>query len=75
MEPCLQGRGAGIGGKAVKMELDVCDCYHSARAGGELGHGGRRGEQKQSAGLCACWVAWRMLIMVSALKRFIAVEH
>lgn len=69
--------GAGAGGKVVKMELDGrgCDCYHSARAGGELGHSGGTGRAKQSARLCACWVAWRMLIMVSALKRFIAAEH
>lgn len=42
--PACRGEltSAGAGGRAIKMELDGrgCDCYHSARAGGELGHGG-----------------------------------
>lgn len=77
--PACRGEvtGAGAGGRAVKTELDGrgCDCYCSARAGGELGHRGDTGRAKQLARLCACWVARRMLIMVSALKCFIAAEH
>lgn len=77
--PACRGEvtGAGAGGEVVKTELDGrgCDGHHSARAGGELGRGGGTGRARQSARLCACWVARRMLIMVSALKRFIAAEH
>lgn len=41
-EFCLQGRGAGTGGKAVKMELDGCDCYHGGwRRAGAQGETGR----------------------------------
>lgn len=50
--PACRREVTGTGSKAVKMEVGGhdCDCYHSARAGGDLGHGEGTGRARSRRG-------------------------